>query len=53
MLGPILIGVGLLISGGLIVGLANADIYPKTHKQDVVKAKKLDVNEDEVVLMYS
>ncbi len=46
MFGPILIGVGLLISGSLIVGLANADIYPKTNKRAVVKAKKLDVNRD-------
>ena len=49
MLSPILIGAGLLISGGLIVGLANADIYPKTHKQAVVKAKKLDVNNDGLI----
>ena len=46
MFGPILIGTGLLISGGLIVGLASADIYPKTQKRAVVQAKQLDVNND-------
>ena len=49
MFGPILIGVGLLISGSLIVGLANADIYPKTEKKAFVKAKKLDVNNDGLI----
>ncbi|MDC0062757.1 hypothetical protein OAJ84_02045 [Candidatus Puniceispirillum sp.] len=49
MFGPILIGTGLLISGGLIVGLANADIYPKTQKRTVVNAKKLDVNNDGLI----
>ena len=46
MFGPILIGAGLLISGALIAGLAYADMFPKTHKRAVIKAKKLDVNND-------
>ena len=46
MFGPILIGAGLLVSGALIAGLAYADMFPKTHKQAVIKAKKLDVNND-------
>ena len=46
MFGPILIGVGLLVSGALIAGLAYADMFPKTHKRAVIKAKKLDVNND-------
>ena len=49
MFGPILIGVGLLISGSLLVGLANAEIYPKTHEQALVKAKKIDVNNDGLI----
>ena len=49
MFGPIMIGAGLLISGGLIVGLANAEMYPNTHKRAVVKAKKLDVNNDGLI----
>ena len=49
MFGPILTGAGLLISGGLIVGLANAHIYPKTQKHAVVKAKKLDANNDGLI----
>ena len=49
MFGPILIGVGLLISGSLIVGLANADIYPKTYKRGLVKAKTMDVNSDGLI----
>ena len=49
MFGPILIGTGLLISGGLIVGLASADIYPKTQKRAVVQAKQLDVNNDGLI----
>ena len=46
MLGPILIGAGLLVSGALIAGLAYTDMFPKTHKRAVIKAKKLDVNND-------
>ena len=46
MSGPILIGAGLLVSGALIAGLAYADMFPKTHKRAMIKAKKLDVNND-------
>ena len=46
MFGPIIIGAGLLISGALIVGLAYSEMYPKTEKRAVIKAKKLDVNND-------
>ena len=49
MFGPILIGTGLLISGGLIVGLASANIYPTTQKRAVVQAKHLDVNNDGLI----
>ena len=49
MYGPIIIGAGLLVSGGLIAGLANANISPNTHKHVVVKAKKLDANNDGLI----
>lgn len=49
MFGPIMIGAGLLVSGGLIAELANANIYKNTHKRAVVKAKKLDVNNDGLI----
>ena len=49
MFGPILIGAGLLICGGLIAGLANADMYPKTHERFLIKAKKLDLNNDGLI----
>jgi hypothetical protein len=47
--GPIMIGVGLLVSGGLIAELANAKMYKTTHKRTLVKAKKLDVNNDGLI----
>ena len=46
MFSPILMGTGLLVSGALIAGLAYADMLPKAHKPAVIKAKKLDVNND-------
>ena len=46
MVSPILIGAGLLVSGALIAGLAYADMFPKPNKRAVIKAKKLDVNND-------
>ena len=46
---PIMIGAGLLVSGGLIAGLANANIYPNNHEQPVIKAKKLDANNDGLI----
>ena len=49
MFGPIMIGAGLLISGALIVGLAFSEMYPKTEKRAVIKAKKLDVNDDGLI----
>ena len=49
MFSPILIGAGLLVSGALIAGLAYADMFPKTHKRAVIKAKKLDVNDDGLI----
>ena len=49
MYSPIMIGAGLLVSGGLIAGLANANISPNTHKNVVVKAKKLDANNDGLI----
>ena len=49
MFGPIMIGAGLLISGALIVGLAYSDMYPKTEKRSVIKAKKLDDNNDGLI----
>ena len=49
ILGPLMIGTGLLVSGGLITGLANANMYPNTHKGTMVKAKKLDMNDDGLI----
>ena len=46
LFGPILIGAGLLVSGALITGLAYADMFLKTQQRAVIKAKKLDVNND-------
>ena len=46
MFSPILIGTGLLVTGALIAGLAYADMFPKTHKRALIKAKTLDVNND-------
>ena len=49
MFSPILIGTGLLVSGALIAGLAYADMFPRTHKRTVIKAKKLDMNNDGLI----
>ena len=38
---PILIGAGLLISGSIITGLANADMGDLSHKRGKFMAKKL------------
>jgi len=43
---PVLIGVGLLVSGSIITGLANADMSGASHKRDKFMAKKLDINND-------
>ena len=49
MVSPILIGAGLLVSGALIAGLAYADMFTKIHKRAVIKAKKLDLNNDGLI----
>jgi len=49
MLDPIMIGAGLLLSVGLIAGLANTDMDPSTGKRDVVTAKKLDIDNDGLI----
>ena len=49
LFGPILIGAGLLVSGALITGLSYAEMFPKTNKRAVIKAKKLDVNNDGLI----
>ena len=49
MVGPILIGAGSLISVDIITEFVNANIYTNTHKWAVVKAKKLDVNNDGLI----
>ena len=49
MLGAIMIGAGLLLSGGLITELANATLHKETHQRAVLKAKKLDVNNDGLI----
>ena len=47
--GLIMIGVGFLVSGGLIAGFANDNISPNTHKHVIVKAKKIDANNDGLI----
>ena len=47
--GHIMMGAGLLVSGGLIAELSNANMYENTHKWSLVKAKKLDVNNDGLI----
>ena len=41
---PVLIGAGLLVSGSIITGLANADMDDASHKRDKFMAKKLNIN---------
>ena len=43
---PVLIGAGLLVSGSIITGLANADMDDASHKRGKFMAKKLDINND-------
>jgi Ca2+-binding EF-hand superfamily protein len=43
---PLMITAGFVVSGSLIVGLANADITPITLERSIVTAKKLDINDD-------
>ena len=51
MFGPIMIGAGLLASSDLIAGLADADMYQNPHTHAVVKAKKLDENNDGLITL--
>ena len=46
---PVLIGAGLLLSGSIITGLANADMDDASHKRDKFMAKKLDINNDGMI----
>ena len=46
---PLLIGAGLLVSGSIITGLANAEISDTSHKRDKFMAKKLDINNDGMI----
>ena len=46
---PVLIGAGLLVSGSIITGLANAEISDTSHKRDKFMAKKLDINNDGMI----
>ena len=49
MFASIVIGVSLLVSGGLIAELANANFYESTKKMTLMQAKKLDVNNDGLI----
>ena len=46
---PVLVSAGLLISGSIITGLANADMDDASHKRGKLIAKKLDINNDGMV----
>ena len=46
---PVLIGAGLLVSGSIITGLANAGMSDASHKRDKFMAKKLDTNNDGMI----
>ncbi len=46
---PVLIGAGLLVSGSIITGLANADMGDASHKRAKFMAKKLDINNDGMI----
>ena len=46
---PVLIGAGLLVSGSIITGLANADIGDASYKRDTFMAKKPDINNDGMI----
>ena len=43
---PVLICAGLLVSGSIITGLANADMDDASHKRDNFMAKKPSINND-------
>ena len=46
---PFLIGAGLLVSGSIITGLANANMGDVSHKRGKLMAKKLDINNDGMI----
>ena len=46
---PFLIGAGLLVSGSIITGLANANMGDASHKRGKFMAKKLDINNDGMI----
>ena len=46
---PVLICAGLLVSGSIITGLANADMGDASHKRGKLMAKKLDINNDGMI----
>jgi len=46
MFGSIMIGAMLVVLGGLIAEFARANMFHDTHNRAVVKAKKLDENND-------
>jgi hypothetical protein len=46
---PVLICAGLLVSGSIITGLANADMDDASHKRGKLMAKKLDINNDGII----
>ena len=46
---PVLIGAGLLVSGSIITGLANAYMGDSSHKCGKFMAKKLDINNDDMI----
>ena len=45
----VLIGAGLLASGSIITGLANANMSDASHKRDKLMAKKLNINNDGMI----
>lgn len=47
--GLIMIGAGSLTSGGLIAELANDNMFESNQKRAVMRAKKLDVNNDGLI----
>ena len=46
---PVLIGAGLLVSGSIIIGLANADMDDASHKRGKFMAKKLHIDNDGMI----
>ena len=46
---PVLICAGLLVSGSIITGLANADMDNASHKRSKFMANKLYINNDGII----